>query len=684
LNERNKESMAERVRQPGHWRRTWVLLCVLLLPAALTAQEQAATLNFKDVDIQAVIDYVSRETGTNFIVDPRVQGRVTLVSGRPLARDEIYDVFLALLRVHGFAAVPGEGAVKLVPDAVAKQAEVPTVGDEDRPGADAYVTRVVTLENVQAVQLVPILRPLIPQSGHLAASPVSNSLVVSDNAANVQRVVDIARRIDRDNSESMEVIALRHANAAEVVQTLQAMDPAGREGPARARAVADERSNSVILAGDPRRRAELRQVIRQLDLQVSIGNTDVVYLRHAGAVEVAEVLQGMLNAAATGSAGTASASATGAAPLGGGTAVPVQVQAHQSTNSLVLQGPAEQLQDLRKVIGKLDVRRAQVLVEAVIAEVSSETANQLGVQWGIRSGDNAVGTINFNRSGAGIYNLGAGISAFLDGDIAAPPSIPDGALIAGAIDIGSTTIAVLIQALSADAANNILSTPTLLTMDNAEAEIIVGQNVPFITGRSIEQSGQAFDTIERQDVGVKLRVLPQINEGGAVKLEVEQEVSQIAPVTGSGAADLITNKRSLRTSVMVEDGELVVLGGLLDDVLVQTRDKVPGLGDLPVLGALFRYESARKEKRNLMIFLRPVIVRDSETQRRITEPRYRDMRAAQEQSRGREPLLMAPEAVPVMTAWEELVRLPPPFEAGDGLPADGIAAPPGSAGVRGD
>lgn len=678
--------MAERVRRPRHWRRTWVLLCVLLLPAALSAQEQAATLNFKDVDIQAVIDYVSRETGTNFIVDPRVQGRVTLVSGRPLARDEIYDVFLALLRVHGFAAVPGEGAVKLVPDAVAKQAEVPTVGDDDRPGGDAYVTRVVTLENVQAVQLVPILRPLIPQSGHLAASPVSNSLVVSDNAANVQRVVDIARRIDRDNSEAMEVIALRHANAVEVVQTLQAMDPAGREGPARARAVADERSNSVILAGDPKRRAELRQVIRRLDLQVSIGNTDVVYLRHAGAVEVAEVLQGMLNAAAVGSAGTATAGATGAAPLGGGTAVPVQVQAHQSTNSLVLQGPAEQLQDLRKVIAKLDVRRAQVLVEAVIAEVSSETANQLGVQWGIRSGDNAVGTINFNRAGAGIYNLGAGIRAFLDGDIAAPPSIPDGALIAGAVEIGNTTIAMLVQALSADAANNILSTPTLLTMDNAEAEIIVGQNVPFITGRSIEQSGQAFDTIERQDVGVKLRVLPQINEGGAVKLEVEQEVSQIAPVTstGSGAADLITNKRSLRTSVMVEDGELVVLGGLLDDVLVQTRDKVPGLGDLPLLGGLFRYESARKEKRNLMVFLRPVIVRDRETQRRITEPRYRDMRAAQEQSRGREPLLMAPEAVPVMAAWDELVRLPPPFEARDAMPADGIAAPPGSAGVGGD
>lgn len=638
----------------------------------VAADDESATLNFKDVDIQAVIDFVSRETGTNFIVDPRVQGRVTMLSGRPVTRDEIYDVFLAMLRVHGFAAVAGDGVVKVIPDAAAKQAEVPTIAAGETVADDAYVTQVLTLEEVNASLLVPILRPLIPQNGHLAASPETNSLIVSDTAANVRRVVEIARRIDRDNREDLEVVKLHNNSASQVVQVLRTMSGGnGKDAPAQQRIMADDRSNSVLISGDARKRAELRAIVRELDVAVAGGNTQVVYLRHADAAEIAEVLQGMVSTSGpvAGGEGVAPAAAPGERA--------VSIQAHESTNALVLRGPADMVRDLSGVIPQLDVRRAQVLVEAVIAEVSSESAAELGVQWAVGSPGSALGVVNFGRTGSGIAELAAGIHAFLEGTVSSPPSLGDGAILGGAGRIGSVTIGALVRALAADTSNNILSTPTLLTMDNAEAEIVVGQNVPFIVGRSIEQSGQAFDTIERQDVGVKLRVRPQINEGDAVKLEVSQEVSQIASsASAQGAADLITNKRSLRTSVMVEDGEIVVLGGLIDDQLVQTRDKVPGLGDIPALGSLFRYESARKEKRNLMVFLHPVIIRDRVRQRGVTEPRYQAMRDEQQRSRGRDVLMMSEDVVPVLPSWEELLRLPPPFDAARDVPGKDVGAVP--------
>jgi general secretion pathway protein D len=344
----------------------------------------------------------------------------------------------------------------------------------------------------------------------------------------------------------------------------------------------------------------------------------------------------------------------------------VSIHSHESTNALVLNGPPDVVRDLRAVIQQLDVRRAQVLVEAVIAEVSSEKAAELGVQWGIGDPTSGVGVVNFDRTGSGIVELAGGIDAFLRGAVATPPSLGDGAFIGGVGRSGSTTIAVLVRALSGDSSSNILSTPSLMTMDNEEAEIVVGQNVPFIAGRSIEQSGQAFDTIQREDVGVMLRIKPQINEGNAIRLEIEQEVSQIAP-GASTAADLITNKRSLRTIVMVEDGQMVVLGGLIDDQLVQTRDKVPGLGDIPGLGRLFRYDTARMEKRNLMVFLNPVIVRDAAVQDQLTSSKYSYIRAQQVAARGRGVLMMPDDTSPVLPPWETLLDLPPPFEAAEAV-----------------
>ncbi|WP_430733391.1 type II secretion system secretin GspD [Ectothiorhodospira lacustris] len=645
-----------------------LLALACLLPAGLQAEEDSATLNFRDVDIQALINYVSEETQTNFIVDPRVRGRVTVVSGRPVSRSELYEIFLSVLRVHGFAAVQTDGVIKLVPDAIAKQAEVPTASERSPLQGDEYITRVISVNHVDAAQLVPILRPLIPQSGHLAASPESNTLVISDTAANVNRLVGIIGRIDQESREDMEVIPLQHAAAAEVARIISTMEGAeGRQRPgSRLQVMADERTNSILLSGDPKRRIPVRAVISHLDIPMEGGNTRVIYLRYAKAEDVAEVLRGL---AASMEGGAAGAGGTAGAGRGGS----IHVQAHESTNAVVISAPPDVVRDLRAVIQQLDVRRAQVLVEAIIAEVSTERARELGVQWGIGSERDGVGIINFGSSGSGLYQLARG---FYSGGTDLP-SVGDGLTVGGIGQSGGTSIAVLLRALAGDSASNILSTPSLLTMDNEEAEIIVGQNVPFRSGRAIEQSGQAFDTIQRQDVGVKLTVRPQINEGNAVKLEIEQEVSQVAPsISGQDAADLITNKRSLRTSVMVDDGQMVVLGGLIDDVLVQTRNKVPGLGDIPGLGRLFRYDTSTKEKRNLMVFLHPVIIREHNDLTGQTAAKYNYIRAEQLRSRAQGVLMMPDETVPVLPDWEALLHLPPPFEATAAATVRGLSIQP--------
>ncbi|MFW5452133.1 type II secretion system secretin GspD [Thioalkalivibrio sulfidiphilus] len=632
--------------------RVVVLVALLLAQPALAQENDTVVLNFKEADIQALISMVSEQTGTNFVVDPRVRGRVTVISGAPVKREELYRIFLSVLRIHGFAAVPGDGVVKLIPEVQAKQTEVPTVAPPRTGRGDEYVTRVIKVDHVDAAQLVPILRPLIPQSGHLVASAESNVLIVSDSAANAERIAQLVARIDLDGREDMEVIPLRHASAAEVVRVLTTLHSGeGRRG--QVQMVADERTNSILLGGDPKRRVALRAMISHLDTRIEGGNTQVVYLRYANAMDMAEVLKGLVQGMDVPGGGE------GASRDGRGG---INIQAHESTNALVLSGPPDTVRDLRAVIHQLDVRRAQVLVEAVIAEVSYDKITELGVQWGVGNPNSGVGVINFNRSGSGIIGVAGGIDAFLRGAVATPPNIGDGISLGGLGTTGSTTIAALVRALAGDSSSNILSTPSLMTMDNEEAEIVVGQNVPFIAGRSIEQSGQAFDTIQRQDVGVKLRIKPQINEGNSIRLEIEQEVSSVA-AGATAAADLVTNKRSLRTIVMVDDGEMVVLGGLIDDVLVQTQDRVPGLGSIPGVGRLFRYDTARKEKRNLMVFLHPVIVRDSGAQERLTASKYSYIRAEQLAARERGALFMSREVAPVLPPWEELLSLPPPYEA---------------------
>jgi len=655
---------------------------VLAQSATETAErDQDLVLNLRDADINGLIEIVSQETGINFIVDPRVRGQVNVVSGQPIRREDLYDLFLGVLKSQGFAAVRGsDGMVRIVPEVQAKENEVAGLTG-DTPG-DEYITEVITVNNMDAGQLVRILRPLVPKGGHLAAAAASNSLVIADTAANVRRIQALIARMDRESTEDFEVLPLEYASALDVVRIVQGLDsnaPAEEftRGP---KLIADERTNSVILRGDPEARATLRSVVRRLDVEGDQGNTQVHYLRYAKAEEVAEVLRGIAEGRERHQSGTTSTSSGNTTASNTAEQNRVRIEAHESTNAVVIYGPAELSRELSSIIRQLDIRRAQVLVEAVIAEVSYDRAKELGVQWGFGSEDSGVGIINFNRNGNSIVDLAAGVNAFLEGDVSSPPSLGSGLSLGGIGSIGSTQIALLVNALQGDTASNILSTPSLLTLDNEEAEIVVGQNVPFIVGRSVEDSGQAFDTIQREDVGIKLKIRPQINEGNAVRLEIAQEVSQIAPGT-SGAADIITNKRSLTTHVMVDDNQMIVLGGLIDDQMVETADKVPGLGDIPGLGRLFRYDTASLQKRNLMVFLRPVIVRDSAVAESLTHAKYsyiRDRQVAEQNRHGR---MDVGEGVPVLPDWNYLLTLPPPFEnAMQGTPAPAAISAPPSAG----
>ncbi|WP_019626051.1 type II secretion system secretin GspD [Thioalkalivibrio sp. ALJT] len=623
-------------------------LALSLLCAAGPAAADELTLNLRDTDISDLIDLVSEETGTNFIVDSRVRGNITVVSSRPVPRDELMELFHDILKIQGFAAIPGESSTRIVPDTQGRL-DAPSILDlevEADPDlrSGSLVTHVMALRHVAAAQLVPILRPLIPQGGHLAATAGSNTLLIADTRRNVQRIRNLVERMDLPMADDFEVIELRHARAGEIAEQLQvlAQGDAGGLGPPQV--LADHRSNAIILSGRDESRLRLRGLVAQLDRETEEVNARVHYLKYARAGEVAELLRNIAEK---------SPEVNGDIPGGGS----IHIEAHEPTNAVVTYGPGAFLRDFDIIVDQLDIRRAQVLVEAVIAEVSSDRVQDLGVQWGAL-GNSGAGILNFSGAGSGgILELAAGVEAFLDGRVSAPPGVGDGLTAGGIGSTGSSRIAALINLLQRDSSSNILSTPSLLTLDNEEAEIVVGQNVPFVVGRSIEDSGQAFDTIRREDVGVKLRVRPQINQGNAVRLEIEQEVSQLAPGT-FGAADLITNTRTLKTHVLVDDGDMLVLGGLIEEQQTDSQARVPGLGSIPAVGQLFRADRNQTEKRNLMVFLHPRIVRDHARGAELTSEKYSFIRGEQlrEQARTQR------RSSPTLPEWERLTQLPPSFD----------------------
>jgi len=618
-------------------------------PAHAATADGRHTLNLKDADIQALIATVSEITGKNFIVGPNVQGKVTVVSARPMKPDEIYDVFLSVLRVHGYAAVPSGSMVKIVPDAMAQQDAASGIDGVGTRAADELVTEIVPVKHVSAAELVPILRPLMPQSGQLVAHATSNSLVISDRAGNVERLAAIIRRIDTVSDAQVEMIPLAHANAAELARTLTTLsdDKAAQANGEAVRVFADTRTNSILLSGAKNGRLKMRALIAHLDTPVENGgDTQVIYLHYAKAKDLVPILQGV---AATLS-GVAPPTAAKAGDSGtGGTASPATIQAHDETNALVISAPPAVFRSLASVVRELDIRRNQVLIEAVVAEVSDQIAGELGVQWQLplgKNGQHVIGGTNFTGSSVGNNILNAAQN---------PLGVGNGFNL-GYID-GMVTVAghqlfqigALVTALRSDGKSNILSTPSVLTLDNQEAEIKVAQEVPFLTGQyttgalgsstvtngtSTTTSGitNPFQTIERKDVGLVLKVKPMINVGDSVRLDIHQEVSNLLPPV-QGAVDLVTNKRELSTSVLVKDDSLLVLGGLIDNQQKDNAQKVPGLGDIPLIGNLFRYRTNSRQKTDLMVFLHPKILRDAATEAAVSSEKYNYMRTEQLQMR---------------------------------------------------
>jgi general secretion pathway protein D len=641
-------------------------------PPESSAPSRTITLNFVNADIEGVVKAMAEITGKNFVIDPRVKGTVNIISAQPVPRDAVYDVFLSALRLQGFTAVEGHGLVKILPEADAKLHRNVVTG---QPAAsDGIQTRVFTLTHQSAAQLVPTLRPLVAPNNTITALQSSNTLIITDYASNLERLAGIIAAIDQPEDAGAAMIVLRHASALDAartinnlfasapqsVQTLQGTDPTQRIS-----VIADARSNSLLVrAADPARLAQIRKFAAMLDSPTSAaGNVHVVYLKNAEATTLAATLRGIYSgtaaestqasragmpaeAAASGAgAGAGTNSISGMQTSAGGNAVPSMadaatspavaasgiIQADAATNSIIITAPDAIYNNLRAVVEKLDARRLQVYVEALIVELTANKAGEFGIQWQDLGGTGKSGTQVFGGTNFG--GAGQNILGIAQNPASVGPGLNIGTL-RGTVTVGGVQIlnlGLLARALETDSNANILSTPTLLTLDNEEAKIVVGQNVPFITGQ-YAVSGAAttpspFQTIERKDVGLTLKIRPQISEGGVVRLQIYQEVSSLVDI--ANPAGVITNTRSIESTVLVNDGQIIVLGGLIQDSVNGGVSKVPVLGSIPVLGGLFRYNNHSRTKTNLMVFLRPTILRDSQGASVLTSERYDYIRGEQ-------------------------------------------------------
>ena len=625
-------------------------------PPGITASngDEKVTVNFVNADIQSVIKTIGQWTGRNFILDPRVTGTVNIVSDRPVSKDMLFQILLSTLRVQGYAAVEEGGFVKIVPEAEAKTSAGPVGEQAARTPGDRIVTQVFILQNESAVQLVPVLRPLVTANNFIAAYPNNNAIVITDYAENVRRIQRIIQSIDLPASGEVQVIRLQNASAIDVSQILQRLipetvpSPTAPGTPPKVALAVDPRTNSLLVRAEhPGLMSRVKALALSLDTPGSgNGNIYVVFLRNADATRIAETLRGLLSGSES-----SRTSPAGTAPPGGGAqqqpgsastaatgpaVTPSSIiQAYPPTNSIIITASEPMYRSLRNVIDILDQRRLQVYVEALVVEVSTGRAAEFGVQW------NSAGNQNGGSSFIGGTNFSTTVGSNILGVAANPSTIGTGlnlGLINGTITLPGTTtpianLQVLARALEGDSNSNVLSTPNVLTLDNEEAKIIVGQNVPFITGSFTTAASAAtnpFQTIERKDIGLTLRVTPQVSEGGGVKLKIFLEVSSVTQDKSIvQSADIITNKRSLESPVLVDDGQIVVLGGLIQDDRSASIDKVPLLGDIPYLGALFRYTSRNHKRTNLMIFLRPVVLKDAHGAAALTADRYEYIRNLQ-------------------------------------------------------
>ena len=679
--------------------RSFALLALaVMLTASLASAQQAQriTPNFKDADITQIAEAVSAATGKNFIIDPRVRAQVTMLSSTPMSPDAFYQAFLSILQVYGFIAVPSGNIVKILPDTNARQIPGLDLPDHVSSTSDEIVTQVIDVKNVSAQQLVPILRPMVPTYGHLAAVPAGNILIITDHASNVNRMIRIIRRIDQVGNQDPEILPLNNASASEIVRTVNSLyqGAAANEGVAM-KVVADERSNSVLVAGDENQRLRIRALIAHLDTPLAAGgDTRVRYLHYADAEKLAPKLKEQI---------TGIAQATGGAPGGaaGQAANPTaqaernaMVWADPTTNSLVITAPPKIMKAVMDIIDKLDIRRPQVLVEAIIADIDIDKDSELGVNWAAF----ANGT---NVPAAGFVSPVGGTSIVdLAGAIENPANVTTTLLQGTTVGIGRVSgsgvnFAAILRAIRSDTDDNVIATPSAMTMDNQEAELKVAQEVPFITGQytsgTAVTGGQVnpFQTIQREEVGTILKITPTISaEGTALMLKISIESSTLGQKP-AGAVDLVTNKRTVSTTVLIEDGGIVVLGGLIEDNTTKGENRVPFLGNIPIIGLLFKTRNETITKNNLMIFIRQKILRDAAQAAYETDLKYNYMLDQQK------PILNSHDALPLLPGVTRgrLPPLPPPPPPGTNpsttpsnapngnapqgsAPANGSAAPP--------
>jgi general secretion pathway protein D len=638
-------------------RRSKLLILLLAWLSFVTpfswSAEQSWTLNFKETEIQELIKFVADATGKTVVIDPQVKGKVKVISSKPVTATELYELFLSILEVHGFAAIDSGNVVRVVPVKDARTLSNRVVESSRSSDSAEIVTHVMQLENISATKLIPILRPLVPQQSHMAAYAPSNAIIISDTAANISRIRQVIKQVDQIAVEETEVITLQYASAEEMVRVLKEITGKGPGKPGDAEAspltlVADKRTNRVLVSGDELQRQRIRTLLKRLDAPAQqSGNSRVIYLEYANAENLAKILsQVVQNMAKLGPAKAQQQQ------------VNATIEADEETNALIVTAEDDVRQTLEAIVSRLDIRRAQVLVEAIIVEILANDDNELGIEWLFKNKHDVFG--GFTDSATILDDIAAPIFDDPGSELGLPPVTERGGQFLGKIrrNEDGTNFAVLISALDEDVNSNILSTPSLLTLDNSSALINVGQEVPFITGSfsSVGDSNNPnnpFQTIERENVGVKLEVTPHINEGDSVVMELVQEVSSL---TGVEASDIITNERRIESTVVAKDGEIIVLGGLIEDEVQDDVSKVPLLGDIPWLGRLFRNSKTTVVKKNLMVFIRPTIIREDEVLAGATAEKYRYIRDQQLQRREEGVDLIDDETLPLLPEWEEQLR----------------------------
>ena len=630
-----------------------------------TVQAQDYTVNLKDTDIQEFIKFVADVTGSTIVIDPSVKGKVKVISSKPVSKAELYDLFLSILDVHGYTAVRSGEVIRVIPNKDARSAPVPVDKGPSQRNNDEYVTQVVRLENVSAAKLIPVLRPLVPQQAHMAAYAPSNAIIISDIRSNINRILDIIDRMDRTAIESTEVVRLKYGVAEDIVAMLEALEKSTNgsgETDDELTLVADKRTNSLVVTADELDMQRIKELIRYLDTPLEqSGNVKVVYLEYANAGDIAEVLtRVMQNITALDNGGQKTRSSNSNSTI----------EADLGTNALIITADADEMASLEAVIARLDIRRAQVLVEAIIVEMEISEGQELGLQW-LFANDSGLFGSNVSTSSSQQQRNAAIASAILPDDnssneigvrdlTGALSQVPGTTLGWGLVD-DDLSMAVILNALETQGNANILSTPSLLTLDNEEAYITVGQQVPFVTGSYTSTGGgngalqNPFQTIQRQNVGVTLTVTPQINEGDSVVLDITQEVSSISQQVLT-ASDVITNERKIETKVLARDGDIVVLGGLVKDDIQDSQQGVPGLSSIPWLGRLFRNDVVSVTKSNLLVFIRATIVRNDDDLAGATAEKYRYIRDEQLERRQRGLMFLDDGNIPVIPTWETQMK----------------------------